>query len=352
MEKRTVIAFALSFVVLLVWSTLFAPTGERQRSEPTSPEQATEKVETKAGKDPGEEPSPAPSPPQPETGPPDPIVSPAEPASEKRGEEIRIETPLYSAVWNSAGGILKSFKLKAYRQRPDPDSPPVELAHLNGVQGGLLGLHFAPRPEGGPIMYNADKTSIKLEEGSNPQELTLAGRTEDGLVLEHTFRFHPASYRIEVRTRVVNNGEEPVEGALAAELRNIPPESRQSYYGFVGLAVLLGNDVEEVKPKDLEEEQKRLSGPIKWMAFEDDYFMAAVVPQDGDDGSFLGRRLPSGAVNGFYFKPSMRLNPQESASSNLALYMGPRDLTMLKAFGNDLDKALSFGFTDVIAKPL
>ncbi len=353
MEKRTLLAFALSFLVLLAWSALFAPTGERHAPQPTGSEQAGQKAEPKA--DPVREGAQTPAPPlpqAPETVQSAPAAPPAAAGAEVEREEIRVETPLYSAVWSTAGGVLKDFRLKRYKVGPEPGSPPVNLANLEGAPGGLLGLHFAPRSDGGPIMYTADKKALNLPPDSGPQELTLTARTGDGLVLRHTYRFHPDSYRIEVSSRVENQSKETVEGAVAAELRNIPPASRQSYYGFVGLAVLVDSEVEELKPKDLKKEQKRLSGPIGWMAFEDDYFMAAVVPQDADQGSFLGRTLPSGAINGFYFGPSVRLGPSEAVSSDFALYMGPRDLTVLKAFGEDLDKALSFGFTDVIAKPL
>ncbi|MFT8055368.1 YidC/Oxa1 family insertase periplasmic-domain containing protein, partial [Salmonella enterica] len=33
------------------------------------------------------------------------------------------------------------------------------------------------------------------------------------------------------------------------------------------------------------------------------------------------------------------------------LYMGPKRMSELKAFGHDLDEAINFGFFDIIAKP-
>ena len=34
------------------------------------------------------------------------------------------------------------------------------------------------------------------------------------------------------------------------------------------------------------------------------------------------------------------------------MFLGPKDLDTLKAFGHDLDKALDFGWFDIVAKPM
>jgi YidC/Oxa1 family membrane protein insertase len=46
------------------------------------------------------------------------------------------------------------------------------------------------------------------------------------------------------------------------------------------------------------------------------------------------------------------VRPLDGVTARYTLYMGPRDLEDLKVLDKDLERALSFGWTDIIAKPL
>jgi len=349
MEKRTLVAFALSFLILILWSTLFAPSGKQPppQREPSQAEQSQPAVQ------------PAPEPAPSETVREPAEVSEAQPVSptpqaQIKEQEIRVETPLYTARWSNVGGSLMSFELKEYRETKEPGSPPINLANLDGLEGGMLrfGFEAYEAAESPPILYEPSETLLQVGPESGPKDLVIKGRTPEGLVQEVTYRFHPDQYRIDVETRVVNRTGGPMEGAVSARLRNRPPQGKKSYYGFVGIALLLNGELEEIKPKKMDDEEKRLSGRIGWMAYEDDYFMAAVVPSDSENGRFRGELLSSGAVNARYFPPPVRLRTGEQTSARFSLYFGPRDLTVLNAFGENLPKAVNFGWTDVIAKPL
>jgi YidC/Oxa1 family membrane protein insertase len=50
--------------------------------------------------------------------------------------------------------------------------------------------------------------------------------------------------------------------------------------------------------------------------------------------------------------PKASLQPQTQFTQSYAVYLGPKDLDILKAFGSDLDRALDFGWFDVVAKPM
>jgi YidC/Oxa1 family membrane protein insertase len=172
----------------------------------------------------------------------------------------------------------------------------------------------------------------------------------DGVSIEQTFRFYPDTYQIDVMITLLNLSGYQVEGNLKASVNSIPPE-KKGYYSFTGVALLLDSELEEIKPGKMEE-QKNLSGRIEWMAYEDNYFLTAIIPDDPEKGSFSGRLLPSGVLKAAYTHSPLSLAPQEQASSLLTLYLGPRDLNALKELDKNLDRAVDFGWTDVIAKPL
>ncbi|MCU0597338.1 MAG: membrane protein insertase YidC, partial [Desulfobacterota bacterium] len=134
MDKKTILAFVLSLVVLIAWSVLFAPKPtekkepqgkeEPSKSQPAQPAPTVQKME-----------------------------KPAEPAVVVADEkEVTVDTPLYRAVFSTKGAAIKSFKLKKYRVTAEPDSPLVELVHgpapLVAIQ-----LDTGGKSEPAPVIY-------------------------------------------------------------------------------------------------------------------------------------------------------------------------------------------------------
>src|SRR5215510_8597537 len=99
MEKRVILAFVLSFLVLYAFRALFTP--------PATTEPQTTQL-----------PTPAVTPPSPEKRP----AAIAESATSVRAEgvhgknpeDVPFETALYTGTFSNVGGVLKSYKLKNY----------------------------------------------------------------------------------------------------------------------------------------------------------------------------------------------------------------------------------------------
>jgi len=80
--------------------------------------------------------------------------------------------------------------------------------------------------------------------------------------------------------------------------------------------------------------------------------MTAFVPETESQSNFLARRLGSGVLEQTWSAALQPIPPGNQFSTRSTLYMGPRDLDMLKVIGKKLDLAIDFGWTDIIAKPL
>ena len=105
MERRALIALALSFVVFMA----FIYYGEKTKS-PTAPAPATQTA-------PAPPAAPAPAPP-PAAAPATPPASPPVKASATRpAKDVVVDTPSFRAVFTELGGRLKSFQLKKYKDR-------------------------------------------------------------------------------------------------------------------------------------------------------------------------------------------------------------------------------------------
>jgi YidC/Oxa1 family membrane protein insertase len=336
MDKRTIVAFALSFLVLILWSVFFGSQPE-QRTEPQVTEEETQKRVA-----PAPEPSAA-------------TLRPSEPpaqAPEAEEKEIIVETPLYMAAFSNVGPVLKSFRLKKYHLTTDDQSPLVELAH---GKTGLLRIRLDPFQKDGeaPLVFNASETALVLGSESSPKELVFTATTAGGISIRQSFLFDPARYPIELTVTYVNRTERALEGAVTARLANLPPKEKTSYYAFTGLSLFLDGKLKQLEADDFEKEEKAFSGAIQWISYQEDYFMAAVIPEKAQAAvRFAGRMLPSGILEGTWARPTDAVNPGEQISSRFTLFLGPRDLSVLKDIGRDLDQAINFGWFDIIAKPL
>jgi YidC/Oxa1 family membrane protein insertase len=337
MDKRTIAAFALSLLVLIVWSVFFSPQPE-QRTEPQAVEEDSQRK----------------VPPSPASALPSPGIRDRAPelaSPEDRQREITIDTPLYKAVFSNVGPSLKSFKLKKYRSSTEAEAPLVELAH---VETDFIKVFFDPLHKEGeaPLTFKASETAFSLDPWSAPRELVFTAVTPAGVSIRQAFLFDPNRYLIELTVEHVNRSERSLEGSIKARVANLPPKEKASYYSFTGLSFLKEGKVEEMEPGKLEKEEKTFSGPFQWFSYQEDYFMAVVIPENAPQGRFTGRSLPSGAVEGNWAGPTEYLGPGARLSSRFMLFLGPRDLGILKEAGKDLEKAVNFGWTDIIAKPL
>ena len=344
MEKRTILAFVLSFLVLIIWFYLFGPSQDQVPKQDETPEMVAPKKVSEAPETPSiTQPAISKAP----------VKTQTELIPKANKKQIEIDTPLYRAVFTNDGPTIKSFELKKYRETTEPNSPLIDLIDLEKDMADFLIIGFDKTSAGQSkkTIYQVDRQKIRLDPDSSPEDLIFRSKTPSGVLLKQIYRFYPDQYRIDLGIDVINQSGEIITGAFVTDLKALPPKEKKSYYSYVGLVLLLDNELEEVKIKKTSE-QKVLTGQIGWMAYEDDFFISAVIPDQPLKASFKGRLLPSGILEGTYLSPSVSLSPSQQASSNYTLYLGPRDMGVLKQLGKTLERAITFGWTDIIAKPL
>ena len=343
MEKRLILAFAISFLVMIIWSYLYVP---RQGKNISSKEGTQEEAKDGVSESITARSTTALVPPAPEA---ETVMATMSRPEEK---EILIDTPLYSAAFSNKGASIKGFRLKKYRVTNEPDSPNVELINLKDDKHSFsIGFDDGSNGEGERPFYSVSEESVTLADGAAPKDLTFKCLRSDNVAIYQTFRFYPDRYDIDVFITINNHSGTPYEGRISAYLRNLPLQKRSFSYSFSGAALLLDDELNEIKPKKMKED-KLLSGRIGWVAYEDDYFISAAIPEDQKEGRFIGRLSDAGIIEITYIAPSTVVRPLEKISSGFTLYMGPRDLEILKKTGKKLDQAINFGFWDIIAKPL
>ncbi len=264
-----------------------------------------------------------------------------------RVRDIRVDTEFFRAVLTEAGARFKSFELKGYRQNPSPDSPLIQL--VSAPKKGLpIEVYLATRPEVAIYPYRGpSRTDWLLKDA---QKATLAFRPgyELPVKIEKVFVFRGRDYLFGLTVRVRNEGRDPFRDRLLLRLV-ASPFSVSNRYVFKGPAYFDGKRLEEVKIK---KGPREYVGPLSWVAYEDSYFLEAILPEETLNWRLTMRKLSGETHELILWSPEFTLAPGESKEFHFSLYFGPKKMENLKTVGHGLPKALHFGFFDPVAKPL
>jgi YidC/Oxa1 family membrane protein insertase len=344
-NKNVIIAFVISTVIIFAWFMMFPP--QKPAPKPENKAEVIEKIISSPVSGVTSNPSLAVGPIQPA-----PVISTT---ARVQAKEITIDTPLYKAVLSNAGPAIRSFQLKKYRQTIAAQSPLVELLELKNEQEQPLVIDFIPVTATTPVkaVYELDvpEKNIQLESGQAPRTLNFRSTDANGLTIEQAFTFYPDKYPIDVHVNVRNTGPAPVSGVLEATLSNQLPKAQSSYTPFIGTAYLANGKLQQVEVKKLSKEEQSFSGKIDWLAYENGYFINAVIPAEQTEAHYRGKLINADTLKASYTGSKITIANNANSSQDFILYLGPRDIDILKSLDKKLELAVKFGWFDIIAKP-
>ncbi len=341
MDKKTLLAFALSFIVFLLWAVFFSPKAPEERAEKPQAEQKEAlspregEVERRTPTSPVTEDEFAP------------IIK----KSTKDIRDIEVETQFYRAVFSGAGPSIKSFKLKKYLSKNEQGAPPKELIRTKnegacGFTVSLLGEHTQNLNK---AECRVNKKAIHLGKGDPPGELVYVCQSPNGEEIQTRFVFYSDRYDIDFSADKKGLSYSQGKGNnLVLNIVYSPKEAKKRFGAFEGMGLLFDGELKEVDTEDFEDES--FSGQIPWISFEEPYFMTAIINRTSQNATAKGAILPNGEAKISYIIPMERLKVQDKG--DFTIYMGPRDIQILKTLGKGLEKAINFGWFDIIAKPL
>lgn len=338
-NKNVVVALILMLVVWLGFSFLFPP----QQPAPVISDSPTQI----------ESPSASPSP---LTGS---VASPVLPMVEDRKEQapvrdLVIETQKYRAIFSSVGARLKSFELLDYRVSADPGSGNVLIVESSADRYATLRTtghegFSLPADARFDISIDTDKLNIGPEES---HQIFFRTITPGGLQVEKIFTFHGNRYDFDCQLQVTNLNTVPTSGSLHLALVHPWDDSQEGgQLEFVGPATLVGDKLNTDKVSDLINEPRTYGQDSVWSAFENKYFIKALVPFESAVQKIIVQKNED-AVENIIVTPTKTLQPGEFFSLRYLLYFGPKDLDILKAVDHQLARAVDFGFFAPIARPL
>jgi len=337
-NQRVLIAITLSVAILLIYQYFFLPTPQ----QPPQPRQAAEAPSSQK----------LPASPPPVLGSAAPDAAASWGAKLPEGREVQVDTPLFTAVVSEAGGTLKSFRLKQYRESLAPDSGPMELVRTANNEGFPLFFSWGVEPARARVeKFAADRDRVEVDAGE--QALTLTSRTGDGLKVTKTLIFRADDYRITLLVDVENPSASPVTGAPYITLFNRPFTDKDSRYLFAGPALLIDDKLHEIKPKDLAKKPAGMSftGSLLWAGYEDSYFLTSVAPESAAQATAHFSLRQEDLVTTVVAGPTDTIEPGSRQRYSYTVFFGPKKLSLLKEYDRGLDRAVNFGWFDLIARP-
>ena len=360
MERRALIALALSFAVFLA----FIYFGQSMYKPPVS-ETPTPAPVAKPAPAPA---APAPSAARPAPTPPPPAVAPA-----RTAKDVVVETPRFKAVFTELGGRLKSFELKKYLeslpfkpisnfklgpvafeleryQTPQQaGAQPKQLVRNGKHQELPLGVAWEGKGLDVPptLLCQASQPALNLKPGEKGT-LTFTCTSPQGLAFTKTFTFNSDTYSFDLAVKLANHTGQPLEGQVSLELSENYADLDADRYHFLGFNGSVNQKWDDIKSGSVKE-PKTFTGKVDWAGLDEGYFLTAIVPAAPKAVVTLQEKLPGPMVASVKIAVEA-LAPGQETQVSYALYFGPKDLHHLKPLG--LDRAVNFGWFDFLGKPL
>ncbi len=350
MEKRALLAFVLSLVVLVFWEYFFGlirkpETPPQQQSGVVSPESAETQPKPRSPE--------LPSPVTPELPPQQPSVH-----LDQHFNTWTVESPLYRAQILAPGARINSFNLKNFRRTVDADSPPVEM--ISSQESGYLPLsvdllrHQAWQLSTTPFL-SSTSPEITLAPSAPPTVLTLSHEVPDQISLTKAFTFKPESYVIDLELQLKNLSQASLTDQIGISFffQPLGDAKNGSSYNVSQLAM---GEKGSLKRFDLGELQKTplvLKPPLDWVGYGDNFFLQAVIPLEGQGYEVIPRVLDAarGLLQVVYLTEPFQIEGGQLKTFKVRLYIGPKELDHLAQAEHHLVQAVDYGWFWFLAKP-
>ena len=349
MEKRTILAIALSFLVLMIFEYVNrkylaheapSPIVEETPSKPQiSAEKPEESVVEKA-------------------------QEPSRPFSEtdtkaESPRQIIIKGKLYQAVIENKGAVLASWILNDYKSSKGRDFEMI-AANTKGEKWFLPGSVLFDDPEITTIaneelyevtVNGAPYSGLPL---SPPADVDLTLRRGD-LAIQKTYHFNNENYAVDMSATFKKEGRD-LEGKLMIGQDICPIEEHlEGRYTALKAVYFDGKKVQRESAPKADEGDVTVSGNIGWVGLDTHYFTAIAIP-DKSIPSFeiRGYEIEDTTLEGKTVERSLvSLKIPVDGSINSLIYLGPKKQSNLKAIPQkDLTDVIDYGMFSIIARPL
>jgi len=330
LQKRLPLALALMMLVLLVSQYLFKPAPGPKPVTPTSKEPPAAVVK------------------KPAALPPTQNDAPPAGASQIHADAQAlntIDTDLYRIVFSNRGAVVKSWVLKKFQ---DDAGRPLEL--INTAAKNV--------PEAFSIDFTGQKPSfdpntVLYQAKVLPDEKGIEYEYSDGsTTIRKSFVFSRDSYLSTIKSTVLQ-GSTPIphllswRGGFGDQTVRAASAAVHTVHYDAGASKLITKSAKDAKNGPFTD-----SGNFTFGGIEDTFFAAVALPAEGN--SLEVRTYSDNVTLPHEEKPSAYagVGVASGPQNDLSLFVGPKDIDILRQVNPKLGTIINWGFFGVIARPL
>ncbi len=347
MEKRVLLAVALSFVVLYGYQAMFPPPKPPQRSASAPP--SADGTKPDAAAQPAAQGA---APPQ--------LEAPATPAAapvvaDKVERDIVVENDSVHAVFTTRGGALKSWRLKKYQ---DAAKAPLEIVPQDTPAGHPRPFMLSvddPRISAvlRQALFRPSATAVDVRNG--PATLVFEYADATGLTARKQLSFHPQNPYVVHLSASVDQGGKPLVPTVhwGPAVGNALELNTSGYIMPPRPILYRDGDVERVDVGDIAE-VANAQGLFGFAGVDDHYFMTAAVSLK-EPVALNVAPVPVPARDGAADPPPPYVSWSikfSGPANGTAFFAGPKDFDVLAAVDRDLVRAIDFGIFAFLVVPL
>ena len=375
MDRRTVLAFALIFLVYVGWLQLYKHLYQPQRAPapesaaaPGAPMQQEGATAAQAQPASAGWSSPAPA------------LAASQPASDhlaaplqflpvaQQPDNIHVATDLYELEICPTGARIAAWRGLRFK---GADGEPVRLVPQDAAlaapgdgdrlffQRGEIDLSAAP--------YRYDgATAVRLGQDDGARSLVFEAVTEAGLVVRKIFTFHADRYSIDLDLEVALRDDaarvaigpvlgDPLQARFAWPEGIGSTERNQKWERDSFRAIAMVGEEMVVKMRramgaDARKVQAELQGSVRFAAVQNKYFLIAGYAQQAAQGRAVEGRVhldgdPARGEQTWWIELPLTARPGATVTgARLGLYVGPSEYQRLAEYGVGLEKTVDLGW--------
>ena len=341
MDKNAILAAVLSIGVLVAWDYFYIRPIQKKNAAKSQARAEKEKAAKAKMRAVNPLVRAAPASPQP--------AMPAQKKPETKAvREVRVRVDVGPAIYEftNRGAAMVSARLKKYLT--DDLKRPIDL--ISELSPAMMPLYF----KGGDTAELLNGASFQVEGGditltpSRPEgRLRFFYRDKSGLFAEKILTFRYDRYVIGMALRVDQpRSPKPIGIAWGP---SVGGAAGNVYGGIVeGPMSFIDKSLEYDTP-ELDKPTVHASG-TRWTALQTKYFVAALIPRDGNGRSEI-RRL-GGKDNKIDYAVIGFMPEGARSAAGFDVYVGPKETGRLAKLNASLEEALDYGIFSFIAKPL
>ncbi|MGC8768276.1 membrane protein insertase YidC [Calditerrivibrio sp.] len=309
MDKRTVLAVAISIIILLAYQFFFAPA-PMPVAQDNSATLSKEKDNVASKSE---------------------VKTISNITTKSKSIEVeKVSNGFVEIYFDKHSGNINKVSVVKYR---DKKLPIVTFKNDNDNYMKVLDGY-------------GDNYSMEIKE-IDGKKIVIFSALQNNIGITKTYTIGKEGYLIDLNLKVSNNSDQTIKLDGSIDIGPGFGEGfEKSSYIFEGPIIYNGEKREEVAPGKVKDTVK-LDAP-KWIGYTTKYYLFAAIDGNLELGK-IEKMGESAIVKGV---KQIILNPKSTSDTKFNIYVGPKEYDLLKSFNLGLENSIDFGWFKFLAVPM